>query len=113
MSTYSTDIDKLIVHGAESKLLRMLEARYPICRRVSVGKAVIVSLPLPAQHAPRNYRLFVRRIRTGLVQSNRIKRSKHADVGDYRQIVLRVAIAIRRHVNDKTDMEVSLSFRTA
>jgi len=44
-------------------------------------------------------------IRTGLVQSYRIERCKHADIRKYRCVIFTVAVAVRGHIHDQADME--------
>ena len=44
-------------------------------------------------------------IHAGLIQRQRIKRGKHADVGQNRGVILPVAVAVRGYIHDQRHME--------
>lgn len=50
-------------------------------------------------------RCFHAGIGTGLIESNWVKGSEHADVWQDRRIVFSMAVAIRRNVHDQIDVE--------
>ena len=76
---------------------------------------IVVHMRHPVQLAFCNHRLTVHRICTGPVQRHRIKGGKHPHIRNDRNIIFRMTVTIRRHVNDKTHMKMRpvLQYRQA
>ena len=60
---------------------------------------------VPGGSGPRQGRLGVYRVHTGHVQGHRVKAGEHTHVGDDGRVVLRMAVAVGRHVDDQADVE--------
>ena len=60
---------------------------------------------VPGGSGPRQGRLGVYRVGAGHVQGHRVKAGEHTHVGDDGRVVLRMTVAVGRHVDDQADVE--------
>ena len=84
----------------------MVDAAFPVGFRMSIGKMVVVAVVLFCQDASSHNRLAVNSVHTGHIQGYWVKRCKHTNVWNDRYVIFRMAVAVRRNVNDQADMEV-------
>ena len=100
--------------GANAQLFRVIQAALPVGGGMHIGKVVMMILMIMLmepviQQAAGDHRCSVAGIGAGLIQSHRIKGSKHAHIGDDGSVVLAMAIAIGRNLVDDADMEAGAS----
>ena len=81
--------DQLILAGAEAHFFRMFNETVPVCG--GMGGMEMIFIGIAVNPAPGHCWLRIAQIRTGRIQSHRIKGSQHADIRNDRHIVLRVA----------------------
>ena len=98
--------NQLVLSCSESNLLGVLQTRAPLrlgCRvlEVVVVIAEVVRVHTVVQVATRHRCGGKTSIYAGLVESQRVLRCEHTDVGKYRGIILGVAVAVGRHIHDK------------
>ena len=102
-------LNQLIFAVAHSHFDCVFQAAFPVGVWMRVSEMVVVAVFLFGEDAAADHRLTVDCICAGLIQSDRVKGSEHADVGDNRDIVFRVAVAIRGDVDHQTDVEIGTS----
>ena len=96
---------------AQTDFLRMVQSGFPLRIRVVHMEVLMIRVFMPegfhmfVQPASRGNWHLVAQVNTGLVQSNRIKGRKHTDIRYDRNIVFRVAVAVRRDITDQRNME--------
>ena len=84
----------------------MVEAALPVGCGAGIGKVVVMAVVLLCQDASSHNRLAVNSVHTGHIQGYWVERCKHTNVWNDRHVIFRMAIAVRRNVNDQADMEV-------
>ena len=87
----------------------MVKLKLPVCFGRNILEVVVVMIAMFRKDAVCKRFLAVHRIRTRLIQSNRVERSEHSDIRDNRSIIFRVAVAVRRDIHHKTDVELRTS----
>ena len=102
------DLNQLILATAHSQLDCVLQTAFPVGVRVGVGEVVVMTMLALCQNAAADDRLTVDGIRTGLVECNRVEGGEHTDIGHDWNVVLWVAVAVRRNIDDQADVEVRL-----
>ena len=89
----SSDLDEFVLAGAEADLFCVVEAAAPVGVGGDVGEVVVMRVLSLTKQAVRDRGLGVDRVDTGLVERHRVEARKHADVRDYRGVVLGVAVS--------------------
>ena len=84
----------------------MVKLKLPVCFGRNIHEVVVVMIAMFRKDAVCKRFLAVHRIRTRLIQSNRVERSEHSDIRDNRSIIFRVAVTVRGDIHHKTDMEL-------
>ena len=82
--------------------------------RSRIFKMIVMIAEIFAAHPVRELAVrqritFQAGVHTRLVEGQRIKRCEHADIRQDRRIVLRMAVAVRRHIYYKRNMEIRTS----
>ncbi len=106
--------DELVLSRSEADLLAVLERLFPGYVRVVVLPDIMIVMEVRACHIVAELTVADRlcllaEIDAGLIKCNRVKRSKHSDIGDNRCIVFAMAVAVRRYIGDKAYMEARTS----
>ena len=104
------DLNQFIFLAANAQLHSMVNAAHPVGFRMVVLKVVMVHMGLFTQAAVCNHGLGVDRIGAGNIQSNRVKGCKHTHIRNNGYVILTVAVAERRNVANKADMEMGTVF---
>ena len=84
----------------------MVKLKFPVRFGRDILEMVVVMIAVFRKDAVRKRFLAVHRIRTRLIQSNRVERSEHSDIRDNRSIIFRVAVTVWGDIHHKTDMEL-------
>ena len=105
--SFASDSDQLVLPASKANFLSMGKARFPFgIRMVQMEVFVIVvfipvKLDMEVEAASFTDRHPIAKVHTGLIQCNRVKGGKHADIGNNGNIIFRMAVAERRHVADQ------------
>ena len=107
----SLHLDDLVFAHAQTDLLGVIQAGFPLGVRRRIGKRITpIRKARLAQVVPelavRQRRALQARIHACLIQRQRIKGGKHADIRQDRRVVLAVAVAVRRDILNQRDVEM-------
>ena len=103
--------NELVILGTQTDFFGMLEAARPVGDRCYVVEMIVlfgfvrIFLDVLIEDAARNDRGLVHEVGTGTVECYRVKGGGDADVRDERDVVFKMAVAVRRNVGDDGDME--------
>lgn len=102
--------NQFVFARTQPQLFRVLERGLPIGVRMDGMEVVVrvmdvVTLVFVTQQACRIDRCGVDRIRTCLIERDRVKGCKHADIRHDSHVVFRVAVAVGRHIDNQRNVE--------
>ena len=91
---------QVVLSRSKPDLLAVLQRFLPLDVWVAVQEAVVMVMPfrirqMVTQLAVANRRCLLAEVGTCLIQSNRIERSKHPDVGQDGSVILIMAVTVR------------------
>ena len=102
------EVDELVLVGAESDLHGVVHGDAPAGVVVRVVEDV-VSVSAIVHPGALHARHPVAEVATCHVERDGVESGEHADVGDDRGVVFRMAVAVRRDVADEADVETRLA----
>ena len=92
--------NKLIIACSDSDLFGVFKCFFPRGVRIAVLPYITVIMEMLVRHviaelAVADGSRLLAKVYAGLIESHRIKRGKHSDIGNDRRVILSMAVAVR------------------